>query len=91
MFFINAIFWLWIFIIPAGIMSFIGLLLYYKSSQNLPYSILIGIIGIVLGIYLAELVRKKHGFDYFFGILLSTPDIEATNKPDEDQNTINNQ
>ena len=77
--FVYLILWLWAFIVPAGIFAFIGFLLYNKSSANLPYSIIITIIGIILGVVLAEYIRKKYGLDYFFGKLLSTPELEDDN------------
>lgn len=83
MFFINAIFWLWFFIVPAGIMGFAGFWLYIKNPGNLPYSILITIAGVTSGIALAELVRKKYGLDSFFGRLSATPDIDGENILDE--------
>jgi len=45
----------------------------------LPYSIIITIIGIILGVVLAEYIRKKYGMDFFFGKLLSTPELEEEN------------
>lgn len=83
MFFINAIFWLWCFIVPSGILGFLGLWLYLKNSHNLPFSIILGIIGIIGGFYLAELIRKKYGLDNFFGRILATPDIDGGNILDE--------
>ncbi len=83
MFFINAIFWFWVFIVPAGVMGLVGFWLYIKTTDNLPYSILITIFGIIIGIVLAELVRKKYGLDSFFGRLLATPDIDGENILDE--------
>ena len=83
MFFINAIFWLWLFIVPAGILGFIAIWLYLKSHENLPFSIIIGLVGIVCGVTLAEYVRKKYGLDNFFGRLRATPDIDGGNILDE--------
>ncbi|MGH2648170.1 MAG: hypothetical protein ACRDE8_11405, partial [Ginsengibacter sp.] len=76
MFLINAFFWLWIFILPAGILGFFAIWLYFKSSDNLPFSIILGFFGIVNGIALAEYVRRRYGLDNFFGRILSTPDID---------------
>lgn len=89
MFFINAIFWLWVFIVPAGILAFVAYWLYLKSSDNLIYSIIIGVTGMVLGVVLAEYVRRKYGLDNFFGRLRATPDIDGGNILD-DRLTKNN-
>ena len=87
MFFINTIYWLWLVIIPTGIMSFIGYWIYVKNADNKPYSILLGISGIILGIVIAEKVRKKYGLSGFFGRLSETPDVEDRNILEEEDNT----
>ena len=83
MFFINSFYWLAIFIIPAGILGFISLWYYLKSANNLLLSIIIGVIGIVLGIVFAETIRKKYGLDNFFGRISATPDIDGGNILDD--------
>ena len=85
MFFINAIFWLWLLIVPTVQLSFFAFFIYEKDQQNLPYSILLQLAGIALGIILAELVRKKYGLDNFFGRLSATPDIDGGNILDDKQ------
>ena len=86
MFFINTIFWLWIFIVPTAGLGFLAFWLYNKSSGNLLYSIIIAVIGIVSGIGFAEYVRRKYGLDNFFGRLSATPDIDRGNILDEKLN-----
>lgn len=84
MFFINAIYWLGIFIVPTGIMSFLGIWIYIKNESNLLYSIILIIVGLVLGIFLAEKIRRKYGLDNFFGRLSATPDIDGGNILDKE-------
>ena len=83
MFFINSIFWLWLFIVPAGLLGFLALWLYVKSPDNFIFSISISVAGVILGIVLAEFVRRKYGLDNFFGRLHATPDIDGENILDE--------
>ena len=82
MFFINSIFWLWLFIVPTGIFSFLAFLLYEKNNNNLPYSVFLALAGFILGIILAEYVRKNYGLDNFFGRISASPDVEDRNIPD---------
>ncbi len=77
MFIINAIFWLWLFIVPTGVLGLGALWLYLKSGDNLPISIIIALIGFAIGVMLAEYVRKKYGLDIFFGRLHGSPDIDG--------------
>jgi hypothetical protein len=79
-YFISALFWLWIFIVPAGILLFAAFLLYNRSSALLVLSIIITAVGIYLGFRLAEHIRKKYGLIEFFAKLLSTPELEGKNK-----------
>lgn len=79
MFLINAFYWLWIFIIPSGILGFLSFWLYIRSADNFVYSIILSIAGIILGIILAEFVRKRYGLDNFFGRISATPDMDGGN------------
>lgn len=79
MFIINTIFWLSLFIIPAGILGFIAYYKYVESSDNLILSICLSFLGIISGILFAELIRRKFGLDNFFGRRLATPDIDGSN------------
>lgn len=78
-YFINSIFWLWAFIVPAGILTFLGYLLYARSDQNFPYAILLTGAGIVAGILVAERIRKKYGLSHFFSRLMATPELDHYN------------
>ena len=79
MFFINAIFWLWCFIVPAGLIGFLALYLYLKNPSLLVLSVILGLIGAVCGFLFAEFVRREYGLDNFFGRLHATPDIDGEN------------
>lgn len=63
-------------------MAFIGYWIYVKNSANAPFSVLLLISGIVLGIVVAEKVRKNYGLSNFFGRLSETPDVENRNTLD---------
>ncbi|MBC7948031.1 MAG: hypothetical protein H7Y42_09155 [Chitinophagaceae bacterium] len=89
MFFINTIFWLWLFLVPTAVLGFIGVWLYFKSSRNLPLSIALGLAGFALGVLLAEYVRKHVGLDHFFGRISASPDLDNLNQGDKDNSTNN--
>ena len=95
MFLVNTFYWIGIFIIPAGILGFVGLWYYIKSNDNLFFSIIIGSVGLILGIIFAEFIRRKYGLDNFFGRISSTPDIDGgnildeTNKKKSEESNIN--
>lgn len=57
-------------------MGFFGFLLYKKSSGGWPFSILLSFFGILVGVVLAEHVRKKYGLDHFFGKIIATPELD---------------
>ena len=83
MFFINAIYWLWLVIVPTSVLGLVGFVLYQKDKENLPYSILLTLIGLVLGVRWAERVRKKHGLSFYFAQVMATPDLDKKNEDDE--------
>ncbi|MEI9959039.1 MAG: hypothetical protein WDM90_22610 [Ferruginibacter sp.] len=78
-FLINAIYWLGIFISPVLIFSFVVLWLYSNNTTSLSLSILIGILGLILGILFAEYVRRKYGLNNFFGGTSPAADIDKEN------------
>ena len=79
-FFINAIYWLGLFIIPAGIICFISLWFYLNNDIGLFLAIFFGAIGILSGILLAEYIRKHYGLNNFYSRSASTPDVENRNE-----------
>jgi hypothetical protein len=84
MFFINLIFWLWAFIVPAGICSFFGWLIYIRSHSNLPFSILMSCTGIAVGIWLAETIRRKYGLSHFFSRIMASPDLDPREEAEKE-------
>jgi hypothetical protein len=58
-FLITGFYWIGFFIVPAGIFGFLSIRLNFKSTKNLPYSIILDLFGTVGGIILAEFVRRK--------------------------------
>lgn len=78
-FFINAIYWLGIFIVSAGIICFLSVWFYLNHDIGLFLAILIGAIGILSGILLAEYIRKHYGLNNFYS-RSSSPDVENRNE-----------
>ncbi len=75
-FFINAIYWLGIFIVPAGIIIFISSWLHLAGYINFIFAILISLTGIIIGIILAEYIRKHYGLNNFYSRTSSSSDID---------------
>ena len=83
MFFINLIFWMWAFIVPAGIFAFFAYFIYLKSASNRPFTIIICVIGVILGIWVAETIRKKYGLSHFFSRIMASPDLDPESKTED--------
>lgn len=62
----KVIYWLQIFIAPVLIFGIISLFTY---SNNKILALALLFVGIALGIFFAELVRRKYGLDKFFARL----------------------
>jgi len=80
MFFVNTVYWLQLFIVPVSVFSFAAFWVYEKDHANLPYALMLVIAGILLGVFIAEKVRKKFGLSNFFGRMATTSETE--NKQD---------
>jgi len=65
-FLINVIYWLGLFIFPAAISCFVALWLYSNNTMGLFVSIVIGASGIILGVVIAEYVRRRYGLNNFW-------------------------
>jgi F0F1-type ATP synthase assembly protein I len=72
--FINTIYWLWLCLCPVLILGLIGFWLYDKNKDNLPYFILLTLIGLGIGIAWAERVRKIKGTSRYFARILGSDD-----------------
>jgi len=59
--------WLWIFLLPTLILGFIGFAIYYNYAGNIGITsfILLPVLGVVFGIYLAEKIRISLGCTMF--------------------------
>ena len=79
-FLIDLIYWLGIFIVPSGILFFASLWVYYENENSLFWPIVIFVLGIVLGILLAEYIRKHYGLNNFWSRLSSSPDVANKNE-----------
>jgi hypothetical protein len=75
-FLIDLVYWLWLFLIPTGILGVYAYYRHYKNPKNLALPLLIIIVGIVLGIWLAESIRRKRGLAYFFSRINASPDFD---------------
>jgi hypothetical protein len=75
-YFINGIYWLWLCLAPALPLGLIGFWLYSKNDENLPYFILLVLIGVVFGIVWAERVRRTKGTSRYFARILGSDDSE---------------
>jgi hypothetical protein len=82
-FIIHLVFWLWLFLVPTGLLGFIAWYQYAKNPKNTVIPILILTAGICLGVFIAEFVRRKYGLDSFFGSIKASRDFDKFNEPDK--------
>ena len=85
-FFIEGVFWLQIFLCPLLVGGIIAFLIYNGNSDLLVLSLFFIAIGFILGIVIAERIRRKYGCSRYLSRIISTPDIwptddEPLNKP----------
>lgn len=76
----EIIYWIKIFLSLFIIFIFIALAIYFFNEELLWISVLLSIIGLVLGIVYAERIRKKHGTTQYMGKIYNTDDISDYDK-----------
>ena len=82
-FLINVIYWLGLFISPAAILCFVALWLYSNNATGLFVSIVIGVTGMILGIAVAEYIRKRYGLNNFWsGVSTNLDNVPGKEKKD---------
>lgn len=82
-FIIESIFWVQFFITPVGIGGLIALLIYISNEKLLWLSIVIVAICVILGVWYAERVRRRHGASRYAARIRATPDIWPDEYPEE--------
>ena len=65
-FLIRAIYWLWLFIVPAGTSAVASFFLYEKPGINIIWPVIVFSAGLICGVCLAEFIRRKYGLENFF-------------------------
>lgn len=64
-FLISSILWFWLFLIPSGIFGAIAYFRYYDNPNNIGVPLFLTIMGVLLGVFLAEYIRRKFGLTFF--------------------------
>jgi hypothetical protein len=80
--------WLWLFLIPAGILGFIAYSKYYDNPKNITVPLILFLVGISLGIFIAEFVRRKFGLAFFFSRINASPDYDKFSTSDNEDKTL---
>lgn len=81
---IGVIYWIWTFISPFLILSLIGFLIWI-GTEEVVFLYLFCIVGIGLGIYFAESVRKQGGAVKFMGKLYSNTEFDENDSKRNDK------
>ena len=71
----NIVSWIIIFISVILFFSIISFIIYFSNNSLLFLSIIIEIIGIIIGVFIAEYVRRKYGCPYFLGMIRDNPEL----------------
>jgi hypothetical protein len=74
---VELIYWLQIFLSPFILLNFLGIYIYLSNKKLLWLSILVGILGCVLGLYFAERIRKRIGTSSFMAKNHHTDDVKT--------------
>jgi hypothetical protein len=79
---IEFIYWVAIFISPLLFFGFVSFIIYQYYPAMKLLSLIICILGILSGVFIAERIRRKYGCSKYMSRLISTPDIWPTDTLD---------
>ena len=75
-FIIQIFYWIQAFAAPFLACGIIAFFTYSDNTKNQIVAWIVAGIGVVAGIFFAEYVRKKYGFDEFFSRVFGSSDID---------------
>jgi hypothetical protein len=74
-FLVELFFWI-ATVLSSSLLSFIiGIVFYIYASISSKLFVLIVCVGVIIGVFIAEKIRKKYGCSNFWGRILATDDI----------------
>ena len=80
---VELVFWLAIFSSPLFIGFAVAFIIYLNNPKLEWLAIVFACFGLVIGILVAERIRRKYGCTRYMSRLLSTPDSSPTDTYDE--------
>jgi hypothetical protein len=86
-FLVQLVFWIQAFAGPVLVMGLIALFVYSKGEKFKELAILIQLAGVIAGVIVAELIRRKYSLDNFFGNIRDSVPLSRRSK-ESDQNEI---
>jgi len=79
--------WFSIFLSPFILLNALGIYIYWSNENLWLLTILLSIIGFVLGIFFAEKIRKRRGTSQFMAELNHTNDVKSYEEIVQEENT----
>lgn len=86
-FIIQLVFWIQAFAGPVLVMGLVALFVYSKGENFRTLAIVIQVIGIVTGVVVAEIIRRKYGLDNFFGNIRGSSPLYKRSKEADQKET----
>lgn len=84
---VQLMFWIQAFAGPVLVMSLIALFVYSRGEKFKEVAILIQVAGVIAGVIVAELIRRKYGLDNFFGNIRDSVPLSRRSKEADQKET----
>ena len=81
----EVVYWIELFLAPFLPLSIIGVIIYFNNTNYGWLSIVLMITGGVLGILLAERIRKKYGTATYIGRIRGNSEFMNEEKPKDEE------
>jgi len=82
---LEVIYWIQIFISPFLLFAFAGVIVYFNNTDNWWVSIVLMIIGAVLGTFFAERIRRKRGTVAYMGGIKGNSEFAEKEEPEKNE------
>jgi hypothetical protein len=83
----EVIYWIQLFMAPFLPLSIIGIIIYFNNTNYGWLCVTLMLVGVVLGIILAERIRRKYGTTTYMGRIKGNSEFIEEKKPKDKENS----
>lgn len=82
----EIIYWIQIFISPVLVSAIIAAIIYFNNTNAYLLAIGVIVLGVILGVFFAERIRRKYGTSAYMGSIMGFSESKDDNLKDKNSN-----